>query len=78
MLTKEYIISTLKIHKPEFAKLGVKDIGLFGSFVRAEQSEKSDIDILIDFTNGMNCHDLPPKRTKKPAQDMGLAASDSV
>ncbi len=49
MLTKEYIISTLKIHKPEFAKLGVKDIGLFGSFVRAEQSEKSDIDILIDF-----------------------------
>ena len=49
MLTKEYIISTLKTHKPEFAKLGVKDIGLFGSFVRAEQSEKSDIDILIDF-----------------------------
>ena len=39
---------------------------------------QQSLDILIDFTNGMNCHDLPPKRTKKPAQDMGLAASDSV
>ncbi|MDO5522768.1 MAG: nucleotidyltransferase family protein [Bacteroidia bacterium] len=49
MLTKELILSTLKTHKPEFTKFGVKDIGLFGSFVRTEQSNESDIDILIDF-----------------------------
>ncbi len=49
MLTKEDIISTIKIHKPEFTKLGVKDIGLFGSFARTQQSGQSDIDILIDF-----------------------------
>ena len=48
-MTKEYIISTIKTHKPEFSRLGVRDIGLFGSYVRNQQSPKSDIDILIDF-----------------------------
>jgi len=27
----------------------VKEIGIFGSFVRGEQTEKSDVDILVDF-----------------------------
>lgn len=49
MITKDYILSTLKTHKLEFSRLGVKKIGLFGSYVRNEQSDKSDIDILIDF-----------------------------
>lgn len=49
MLTKEYIISTIRTHKPELTKLGVRNIGLFGSCARNEQSDKSDIDILIDF-----------------------------
>jgi len=31
------------------SKFGVKNIGLFGSYVRNEQSDKSDIDLLIDF-----------------------------
>ncbi|MHC1776844.1 MAG: nucleotidyltransferase family protein [Lentimicrobium sp.] len=42
-------MSILKTHKPELAKFGIQDIGLFGSYVRDEQSAKSDIDILIDF-----------------------------
>ena len=49
MITKDYILTTIQIHKPEFFKLGIRDIGLFGSYVRDEQSKKSDIDILIDF-----------------------------
>ena len=49
MTTKETILSTIQTHKPELFKLGVRDIGLFGSYVRGEQSDKSDIDILIDF-----------------------------
>lgn len=49
MLTKENIIQTLKFHKPKFTKLGVENIGLFGSYLRNEQSDKSDIDLLIDF-----------------------------
>jgi len=49
MKSKEYIISTIRSHKAELLKIGVQDIGLFGSYVRDEQSLNSDIDILIDF-----------------------------
>jgi predicted nucleotidyltransferase len=49
MTTKENIISTLKSHKPELSKFGVQNIGLFGSYLRNEQTDKSDIDLLIDF-----------------------------
>lgn len=49
MKTKNYILTTIQNHKTEFNKLGICNIGLFGSYVRGEQSDKSDIDILIDF-----------------------------
>lgn len=49
MTTKENIIATLISYKPELSKLGVQNIGLFGSYLRNEQSDKSDIDLLIDF-----------------------------
>jgi len=49
MTTKENIIATLKSHKSELSKYGISDVGLFGSYVRNEQSAKSDIDLLIDF-----------------------------
>lgn len=49
MTTKEKIISTLQSHKLDFLGFGVRNIGLFGSYLRNEQSDKSDIDLLIDF-----------------------------
>lgn len=49
MTTKENIISTLKSHKSELSKYGISYVGLFGSYSRDEQSDKSDIDLLIDF-----------------------------
>jgi len=52
MTNKENIIATLKIHKPELSKLGVQNIGLFGSYLRNEHSEKSDIDLLIEPEKG--------------------------
>ena len=36
----------------------VKEISLFGSFVRKEQSEDSDIDILAEFDNNADLFDL--------------------
>lgn len=37
-------------HKEELRrKYKVKEIGLFGSFVRDEQKEMSDVDILVEF-----------------------------
>lgn len=52
MTTRENIISRLKTHKSELSKYGISNIGLFGSYVRNEQSSGSDIDLLIDFEPG--------------------------
>ncbi|MFH0842405.1 MAG: nucleotidyltransferase family protein [Bacteroidota bacterium] len=49
MTERDYILATIKTHKPDLFKFGIRDIGLFGSFARDEQSDNSDIDILIDF-----------------------------
>lgn len=49
-LNLEEIINTLKKHKEELKeKYHVKEIGVFGSYVRGEQKDESDIDILIEF-----------------------------
>ena len=45
MTTKELILSTLKSKESEISKYGIRAIGLFGSYVRDEQAEHSDIDI---------------------------------
>lgn len=46
----ERIISILKEHKAELKeKYGVKEIGIFGSYVRGKYKEKSDLDILVEF-----------------------------
>lgn len=49
MTNRNYILTTIRTHKSEFSKYGIQNIGLFGSYLRDEQSDKSDIDILIDF-----------------------------
>jgi predicted nucleotidyltransferase len=49
MTDKEYILSALKAKRAEFSAIGIREVGLFGSYVRNEQTQKSDIDILIDF-----------------------------
>ncbi len=52
MINKEIICTKIKANKDELKKLGVSDVGIFGSYVRNEQSDSSDIDILIDFEPG--------------------------
>lgn len=49
MTSKEDILSEMKQQKRALQHLGIVRIGLFGSYAREEQSEKSDIDILIEF-----------------------------
>jgi len=50
MKTLEDIETILKAHKNELKeRFGVKEIGIFGSYVRGEAKETSDIDILVDF-----------------------------
>ena len=50
MLTLEEIESILTTHKKELReRFGVREIGVFGSYVRGEAKEDSDVDILVDF-----------------------------
>ena len=40
----------LESHRDDLReKYGVKEIGIFGSYVREEQKETSDVDILVEF-----------------------------
>ncbi|MCM8817111.1 MAG: nucleotidyltransferase family protein [Candidatus Omnitrophica bacterium] len=47
--SKEDIINLLNQHREEIKKYKVKRIGLFGSFIRGEQTAKSDIDFFVEF-----------------------------
>jgi predicted nucleotidyltransferase len=49
MTTKDDILKTLKSNKTKLSELGIRNVGLFGSYIRNEQSSESDIDLLIDF-----------------------------
>ena len=44
------IKSIIKQHRQELErKFKVKELGIFGSYVRGEQKKRSDIDILVEF-----------------------------
>jgi hypothetical protein len=56
---KEQILRELRRLKPEIqAKFKVKEIGLFGSIIRGEEREGSDIDVLVDFEDDASLFDL--------------------
>jgi predicted nucleotidyltransferase len=51
MRTKEEILSMLKAELPHLRnEYGVDALAVFGSYVRDEQKENSDIDILVEFS----------------------------
>jgi hypothetical protein len=50
MPTVEKLKAILALHKENLKKnYKVKEIGIFGSYVRHEQKKKSDLDILVTF-----------------------------
>jgi len=59
MRTKTETLRTLEQLKEEIKRrYKVKEIGVFGSVMRGEQKEASDIDILVDFEDGADLFDL--------------------
>ena len=46
---KQEIFNFLEYNKNILRSHGVKKIGVFGSYVRNQQSQESDIDMLVDF-----------------------------
>ncbi len=54
MNSLENIIKILQNEKQEIlGKYGVRLLGIFGSYVRNEQTSKSDIDVLIEITGSV-------------------------
>ena len=50
MISKKEILHKLKVLKPELnRKYAVNKIGIFGSFSDGSYTDKSDIDILVEF-----------------------------
>lgn len=58
-MTLADIKNKLTALKPELhQRFGVSEIGVFGSWVRGEQKETSDIDVLVDFDRFVGLFEL--------------------
>ncbi len=58
-LDKSVIFCLLEENQNRLIGFGVEKIGLFGSFIRDEQTDSSDIDFLVHFSKGAkNIHNL--------------------
>ncbi len=47
--TKSDVRERLLRNRADIEELGVKSLGLFGSFVRGDQGPDSDVDLLVEF-----------------------------
>ena len=55
MINLETLRKTLQDHKEELnQKYGVKELGVFGSCVKNEQHETSDVDLLVEFDEAID------------------------
>jgi len=50
--SKDEIIRRLTANSDTIKQMGVKRLGLFGSFVRGQQQDTSDVDILVEYQPG--------------------------
>lgn len=66
--TKNDIVYRILGEQKQLALLGVRSIGLFGSFVRGEQTDCSDIDLLVEF--------LPKKHSFDNFMDVAFLLED--
>ena len=55
--SKEEVLAIMSNHEREIRALGVWRWGFFGSFVREQNTEQSDIDILVEFEPGQKTFD---------------------
>ena len=55
--TKGDVLNLLFQNRARIRALGVKRLGLFGSFARGGQAAESDVDLLVEFTEGQKTFD---------------------
>ena len=54
---KSELFVVLRKQQARLRQFGVKRVGVFGSFARGEQTENSDIDILVEFESNAKSFD---------------------
>ena len=54
---KEEIVERLREARRQIVPLGVRSIGLFGSFATGKQTPASDVDLLVDFAPDQHTFD---------------------
>jgi predicted nucleotidyltransferase len=57
IVTKESALSLIQAHQRQIKDLGVRRLGLFGSFTRGEPHAASDVDLLVEFEPGRKSFD---------------------
>jgi predicted nucleotidyltransferase len=50
--TRAHVLALVQENQEQIKAFGVQRLGLFGSFVRGEQGEESDVDLLVEFSPG--------------------------
>ena len=81
MVTQHYIEKKLQELKPFLSKkYNVSRIGYFGSFSRNEQTEESDIDILVEFSKpiGWDFFDLKDLLEKELRVKVDLVSTKAL
>jgi len=48
-MNRESILATIRANEPRLRELTVRELALFGSFVRGDATDASDIDFLVEF-----------------------------
>lgn len=56
-LSRSDVVGRLQENRAGIEALGVRRLGLFGSFVRDEQDKESDVDLLVEFEAGKKTFD---------------------
>ena len=54
---RESILQTLARHRETIRSFGARRLGLFGSYARAEATEKCDLDFVVEFEPGTKTFD---------------------
>lgn len=55
--TKEQIFVLINQYQLRLDDLNVRRVGLFGSFLKKQQTQQSDVDVLVEFESGQKTFD---------------------
>lgn len=49
-MERDTIINTIAAHRADLERFGVRSLSLFGSLARGEETDTSDVDLLVEFS----------------------------